>query len=77
MRLHLFSGPADRPGGLSAVLRAVGWDVRDVDVANARGAGRGPHDLLPDHMWEHFHREVGEGCVDFVFMGAPCEAPIC
>eukprot|EP00969_Alexandrium_andersonii_P063498 2796327-Alexandrium_andersonii.AAC.1 len=58
--LHLFSGPALRKDGLSAILRFVGWDVDDVDIGNS-GLGPGPHDLASDHVWTELGQLVTSG----------------
>jgi hypothetical protein len=72
--LHLFSGRADRPDGLAAHLKSLGWDCDDVDVVNTYlpGPQRSDHDLLDDELWLSIHKWLRDRMCDFVWLGAPC-----
>ena len=67
--LHLFSGPADRPDGLSAYLRSVGIDTKDCDIINEHLEEQ---DLVDDAVWQRIMVEVRRGDYDFIFLGPPC-----
>ena len=72
--LHLFSGPGDRHDGFSAILRQVGWDSLDVDIANVGEDGdRSSHDLSSDLLWDKLLAPLRQGAFDAVLCGTPCE----
>jgi hypothetical protein len=70
--LHLFSGPANRIDGISAILREIGWDCDDIDICNASPEDNGSNDLLNDANWISIQSSLRQGKYTVVFMGTPC-----
>ena len=64
-----------RPDGLSAHLRTLGWDCVDVDVVNASLPGQSSedHDLNNISLWDRCAADLSSGRYAGVFMGTPCE----
>jgi hypothetical protein len=75
--LHLFSGPENRPDGLSNFLRNLGWDVTDIDVVNPKegpGSRKYGNDLTNQAAWDAILLDIASGVYSFVFMGTPCNS---
>ena len=71
--LHLFSGPASRKDGLSAILRSIGCSGVDVDIVNAEaGLPQEQCDLSSDQLWLDLVNRVSNREFTFVWMGTPC-----
>ena len=68
--LVLFSGPADRPDGLPAMLRRAGLTVVEIDVK----VGGVDHDLTRPEVAAQLLARVAAGEFDVVFIGTPCES---
>ena len=65
--LLMFSGEANRPGSLGAIIRSLGHECLEIDTLN--GAW---HDLLNTTLKNAILRSVATGHWDAVFMGTPC-----
>ena len=65
--LHLFSGPQDRPDGLAAELRKLGWKCIEMDVVN--GAEQ---DLTNEQVWQGIEQRIDGGEFLGLISGPPC-----
>ena len=65
--LHLFSGPMDRPDGLAAKLREMGWSCTEMDVVNGEA-----NDLTNDQVWQELKVKLRKGAFDGLIAGPPC-----
>jgi hypothetical protein len=71
--LHLFSGPAARKDGMTAILRKIGCSGVDVDITNAEsGSPWEQCDLASDQLWLDLVTRVSNKEFTFVWMGTPC-----
>jgi hypothetical protein len=69
--LNLFSGPYARSNGLATKLRALGWQVIEIDNDGEKGGGWG-HDLLNDANFHRLLVAAAAGAFDALMIAFPC-----
>ncbi|MDC0525827.1 hypothetical protein OAO87_02415, partial [bacterium] len=69
--LNLFSGPYARSNGLTAKMRAAGWEVEQVDNDGERGGGW-QHDLLNDSFFARLLERARAGEFQALMIAFPC-----
>ena len=68
--LNCFSGPYDRPDGLSAALRQRGYTVLDLDNSPKFGDKR--HDILNDNFFNKILTDASNKRFRAIFAAPPC-----
>ena len=69
--LNLFSGPINRPDGLTAALRNLGYTVEEIDSCPRFGGGD-KHDLLLDPCFTALLNKASRGVYRALFAAPPC-----
>ena len=69
--LNIFSGPYNRPDGLTAALHQLGYDVIEVDNSTEFGGGH-KHDILNDQFFNSLLHDANNKRFRAVLAAPPC-----